>query len=253
MNIHFDCTMCGKCCHGLKLPLSIAEARSWLRRGGAVELLCEATPWPSEPPAEDIAAQLMRDRSFVGASGALPVRIAVTLVAAFDGPCPFLLPDMRCGGYEDRPAVCRIYPAELNPLVALDPARKSCPPEAWADTQPVYVVDDHPVDPAVRNLIVQARAANERDVGAKATLCTALGIDRAALANEGFVSHKPEAHDLVEALDRCPDVDEPYPISHAWRIVSNRAATRAMLEDAGAVSASEGRDDPAYLGFFPSG
>jgi hypothetical protein len=30
----FNCTACGQCCHNLKLPLGIAEAVDWLRRGG---------------------------------------------------------------------------------------------------------------------------------------------------------------------------------------------------------------------------
>ena len=89
MNIHFDCTMCGKCCHNLKLPLSIAEARSWLRRGGDVELLCDATPAIAEPDDDDAAARSVWQRSFAGTSSALPVRICVTLVAAFEGRLPF--------------------------------------------------------------------------------------------------------------------------------------------------------------------
>jgi hypothetical protein len=54
MDIDFDCTMCGKCCHDLRLPLTVTEAIAWLERGNDVQILCEALPWPEEPPAENL-------------------------------------------------------------------------------------------------------------------------------------------------------------------------------------------------------
>ena len=47
-------------------------------------------------------------------SGSLPTRVVVILTGAYEGPCPNLQPDMRCGIYEQRPLVCRIYPAEIK-------------------------------------------------------------------------------------------------------------------------------------------
>ncbi|WP_338000302.1 hypothetical protein [Burkholderia gladioli] len=44
MTVHFSCTMCGRCCHDLRLPLSIDEALAWLARGGEVQLFCDAIP-----------------------------------------------------------------------------------------------------------------------------------------------------------------------------------------------------------------
>ena len=36
-DINFECTACGKCCHYLRLALTIAEAIVWLERGGHME------------------------------------------------------------------------------------------------------------------------------------------------------------------------------------------------------------------------
>jgi hypothetical protein len=44
LDIHFDCTQCGRCCHNLKLPLSVDEAKRWAKNGHEVQLLIEATP-----------------------------------------------------------------------------------------------------------------------------------------------------------------------------------------------------------------
>src|SRR5580692_6123246 len=123
--------MCGKCCYGLRLPLTVAEALAWMGRGNEVQILCEALPWPEEPAADNLQAAHKRRRSFAAMSGSLPTRIVVILTGAFAGPCPNLQADMRCGIYEERPLVCRIYPAEINPFIQLEPAAKGCPPEAW--------------------------------------------------------------------------------------------------------------------------
>lgn len=253
-DIHFDCTMCGKCCHGLRLPLSIDEAATWLARGGSVQLMCEAHPWPTEPAENDAFGQYRRARTSAARSGGLPVRIMVTLVAAFEGACPFLLPDMRCGNYEHRPRVCRIYPAEMNPFAVLDPAGKACPPEAWDASTPLLARDGEAVDPETVALIGLSRAASIEDRDAKATLCADLGIAIAALGNEGYVAHAPDPAALSEAiarLDRGAALTAP-----EWRIASNRQSTIAMLDAAEAdavLTVNDRADGVPYIGFFPAG
>ncbi|MBN3821364.1 YkgJ family cysteine cluster protein, partial [Paraburkholderia sp. Se-20369] len=133
-DIDFACTACGKCCHDLRLPLTIDEARAWLQRGGHVELLCDAIPWPVEPEPDNALAAYKRARSTPALSGTLPVRVTTVITASYAGPCPNLQADMRCGIYLERPLVCRIYPAEINPFVELSPQGKSCPPDAWHAT-----------------------------------------------------------------------------------------------------------------------
>jgi Fe-S-cluster containining protein len=253
--IDFNCTMCGKCCNDLRLPLTVDESAAWLARGGQIQVLCEAVPWPEEPDAANLKAQHKRRRSFAAASGSLPVRVVVILAAAFAGPCPNLQADNRCGIYAERPLVCRIYPAEINPFVPLAPSNKACPPEAWAPSMP-FVRQGEIVDAELRGLIARSRNADERDAPRKAALCAALGIDRAALANEGFVVFSPAPATLRAALS---DVDagfEPPPGAFAWSIVSNQRKTIDVLISIGAIGEfADGVSDSLprsyeYLGFL---
>lgn len=261
MNIDFNCTMCGNCCHDLRLPLTVNEALAWLARGDNVQLLCEAVPWPEEPAADNLQAAHKRRRSFAAVSGSLPVRVVVILAGAFAGPCPNLQADMHCGIYETRPLVCRIYPAEINPFIELKPADKACPPEAWNSGLPPLMRGGKLVDVATLALIEQSRAADAHDVPAKRRLCEMLGIEAAALSNEGFVVHSPKREDLLAALERAstvlvghadaPVMDAPLP---EWRIVSNRRTTVDALVAVDASSVRVGPDTviPSfeYLGFF---
>ncbi len=132
MDIHFNCTQCGRCCRDTRVPLTASEAVAWLNRGHEVQLLCEASPWPPALDSEPRALHFKR-RSFTVASGSMPARVVVILVANVVGDCPNLLPSRRCGIYEIRPLVCRIYPAEVNPFVILERDKKACPQEAWTD------------------------------------------------------------------------------------------------------------------------
>jgi Fe-S-cluster containining protein len=272
MKIDFECTMCGKCCHDLRLPLTLAEALAWLQRGNEVQILCEALPWPDEPAADNPQGAYKRRRSFAAMSGSLPTRVVVILTGAFAGACPNLQADMRCGIYEERPLVCRIYPAEINPFIELTPANKGCPPEAWTPGLAPLMRGGQLVDAATAELIHQSRAADAQDAPAKQTLCALLGIDVAALANEGFVVHTPPREALLAALQQVSGAagraqrasaeeasDAPVAQAEAaalpvWRYVSNRRATVKTLESVGALGAWVDASRPAtfeYLGFFP--
>jgi len=252
--------MCGRCCHDLRLPLAVDEARAWLARGGDVQLFCDAIVWPQEPPAGDGLAQHRRRRSFAASSGALPVRVSVTLVAAFDGACPHLRADMACGAYDERPRVCRIYPAEVNPFVTLDPAAKACPADAWSEAKPPLMREGRLVDAQTAALVARSREADERDRIAKSYLCALLGYDAAALANEGFAVYAPPRARLAAALQAAQQasepLDNPEPRSpYPWRFVTNRATTLATLQSVGATASlvaqpQDAEAVPAYLGFF---
>lgn len=247
MTLNFHCTQCGECCRRFKLSLSVAEARAWLADGNPVQVLCEAIPWPMEPPAEDPVAAYKRTRSFAAASGVLPIRVLVTLVASLDKGCPNLTADNRCAIYERRPAVCRIYPAERNPFLELAPARRVCPTDAWDASGPAFAADGGYADPAVVESIRSAAAADVRDAALKERLCAALGIGAAAMANEGYVMHAPDRERLREALEGTTAPCGPV----AWRFVSERPATVEALRLVGAVA--ERADDVPfrYLSLFP--
>ncbi|WP_233886381.1 YkgJ family cysteine cluster protein [Paraburkholderia flagellata] len=255
--IPFSCTMCGKCCHDLRLPLGVDEAIEWVRDGGDVQLFCEAIPWPNDPPPEHLEALYKRGKSFAALSGVLPVRVAVTLVASFDGPCRHLQPDMRCGVYAKRPRVCRIYPAEINPFVKLTPENKKCPPDAWSAGGPVLMHGEVVVDSNLRHFIEQSREADRLDVAAKARVCATLGIDIAALANEGFAVHAPRRELVLEALVDSISTDrEPTVLSRSnqWQLVSNRSGTLTVLNEIGArvINADASPHNTQYIAFHPT-
>jgi len=225
----FNCTACGQCCHNLKLPLGIAEAVDWLRRGGQVQIICEAIPWVAEPDAADAVASHKRSISFAAMSGQLPIRVLVYLVASFDGPCPQLGANNMCGVYAHRPLTCRIYPAEVNPFVAIDPAQKACPPDAWQGVVPLMTDTLHADVRAFRQ-----RARDE--VQHKAWLCAQLGIHWSAISNQGYAIHTPDSAQLLRALLACPDTAAP-PTHGSWALTTHVAENIQTLQDMGALCA----------------
>jgi Fe-S-cluster containining protein len=250
-NINFSCVSCGKCCHDLRLPLTWYEAIDWLARKGTVEILCEALPWIDEPEASNLQAQHKRRRSFPTMSGNLPVRVIVVLTAVYTGACPNLDADFRCSIYESRPHVCRIYPAEINPFIALSPANKLCPPEAWASPAPL-MRGDTIVDDEIRLHVAQSRRHDEQEAASKQVLCALLGIHSAGLGSEGFAVHAPPADQLLEALRAgIQDVDRgDLP---AWTVLSNQASTIKALTSAGAsahFAPSTSSGPSRYIGFL---
>jgi Fe-S-cluster containining protein len=235
VDIHFKCTQCGKCCRDSRIPLTVAEAIGWLNRGHPVQLICEASPWPEGLADEDPRAAHFKRRSFAAMSGTLPTRVVVNLVANNAGACPNLLPDMRCGIYEDRPLVCRIYPAEINPSVALNPAKKACPPEAWTRDLPILQRNGSVMNEVVRQDVRSWRDADAVDVPLKSRLCVALNIMDAALVHEAVLIYSPATDTLLSALARAAQGDDDGPGSAQWRFVSERTETLRELAANGAT------------------
>ena len=251
-DINFECTACGKCCHDLRLALTIAEAIVWLERGGHMELICEAIPWPVEPEPGNAQAEYKRVRSSPAMSGSLPVRISIVLAAAFDGACPNLGADMRCGIYEERPLVCRIYPAEINPFVVLTPENKACPSDAWQKTP----LQRHGilVDATTVERVEQSRRANQLEAPLRMQVCLELGLNHAALANEGFVMISPDSEALLTALRKIRATPESQDAAAQWTFVSNRAGTLETLLSVGAtghLAEPTAAGNSRYHGFFP--
>jgi Fe-S-cluster containining protein len=250
MTIHFECTQCGKCCHNLRLTLSVDEAIAWAGRGHTVQVLAEALPWPQDPEPETPVSAYDKARSFPAMSGEIPVRIAVSLVAYHDGACPHLLPDMRCGNYEERPRICRIYPLERRPLTAWRPEERLCPPEAWTPDWPVLERGGEPAEPVDARIIEDHRRVALEDVPALTAACQDLGLDSAAFANEGLAVHTPVPAVLADALRTARDGTALSASERQWRIVTNRGATHSMLISAG-CSAGIVQRGSDYLGSFP--
>jgi Fe-S-cluster containining protein len=233
VNLHFNCTQCAKCCRHTKVPLTVAEAIDWLDDGHDVQVICEATPWM---PADAARADYLVARSFAARSGALPMRVAVTLVANIAGDCPNLLADLRCGIYERRPLICRIYPAETNPFIQLEPQKKSCPPEAWAPGQPLLQRDERIASKVIRNNIRRWRERNTRDVSAKVQLCAALNLITASVAQEGFFIYSPQIGVLHDVLRHVGVAGEATASDVQWTLVSDREETLQRLIQAGAIA-----------------
>jgi len=247
MAVHFSCTQCGKCCHGLRLTLSAEEAAVWAGNGHAVQILCEALPVvPGAVDADDPDTV----RSFAAVSGEMPIRIAATLVAWHDGACPHLLPDMRCGNYAARPRICRIYPLDRLAGVRFDTRGKVCPPEAWEERHPPLTDGVRIFDPEAVAVLAQHREIARRDVALMEALCRKLGIGAAAFAGEGLAVHTPEPAALLGALQELAEGFAAPEGPGGWTIVTNRAATFAMLAGASCEAAMVARG-AGYLGSFP--
>lgn len=244
MDVRFTCVGCGRCCHDLRLPLSVDEAIGWIERGGTVEILCDASPLLIEQ--NDPQMRYRSERAVPATSGALPIGVSLTLVATFAGACPHLQADLRCGAYDRRPEACRIYPAELRPGLEINPAAKQCPPEAWGPD------GDRFADPETAAAVDRARAAGLADVEAKARLAALLGLDRAALANEGLVVWRSDPDVLLAALYRAqeyrPQGDAPAP-GTTWTFVSGRQSTLDLIAAADGVGMSDAAlaDDVDYI------
>ncbi len=223
-------------------------------RGHSVQVLCDAVPWPSEPAAGDRPAAHRARRSAPVMSGTMPTRVTVILAADSHAACPNLGDDQLCAIYDHRPLVCRVYPFEINPFVALDAARKSCPPQAWSGDRPLRQRHGQLLDRSVLDDIERSRRTDERDVPTKARLCAALGYQWAALANEGFVVYSPPTQILLAELIRAGGGGAPQ-VEARWRFVSNQRATVAAISDIGAIGSFASEVDAAvfrYLGFRPA-
>lgn len=247
---HFSCTGCGRCCHGLRLMLDVEEAVAWAARGGLVQILCHAAPDTGE---RSEAADYKRQRRFDARSGDLTIQVQVILVAQFEGPCPNLRPDMGCGIYDERPNVCRIYPAEIIPGRRMNPSNKLCPPEAWNDREPPFLADDGRIlDRVTSEATANARAAGLLDLRTRQSLVAALGINVAALENDGFTVWTIDHAELLPVLRAAmasaddPVVENTVP---EWCFASPRAETATLISSAGAAVMTG--PWPPHLDFLP--
>jgi hypothetical protein len=215
------------------------EVVPWIARGGAVELWCDAVADVGDDGEAE--AHYRYERSFAGVSGSLPIRVGVQAVAAFDGACPHLVADMRCGAYEARPRTCRIYPAEVVPGRVLDPAAKSCPPEAWSGAPVMF-------DAETRGAAAAFQRAHVADQPVRARVAALLGLGRAALRNEGFVVVRPAPGLLAEVIAAALKGEGE--VERAWHLLSPRAATLSLMEDAGAAALACAGDAADFVALY---
>ena len=196
--LRFACNGCGVCCKGRLIPLTLNESRQWLQRGHDVAVILEAfdeSLWPSEPEKFRHNAK----RAAQIDSGNTTINVIAIFAANALTQCPNLDDQDRCGIYEERPLVCRIYPAEISPFITLDPANKVCPPDVWEAGE--IIVSDQVVDPAVRIKIAQSRDADRLDAHAKVAICESMDMTVAAWKQNALVVYLPDRQHLMTALE----------------------------------------------------
>src|SRR5450631_3115069 len=224
------------CCRKTKVPLTVPETTEWLNAGHQVQLICEASPWLEAPPIDTPKRAHFKRRSFAASSGSIQVRVIAILVANVPEGCPNLMADMRCGIYERRPLVCRIYPAEINPFVQLKVENKACPPEAWAQEHPLLQRQGRVMSEAIREDIQRSRDADALDVDVKRRLCAAMHVVDAAVTLEGFLVYSPPIPILRNAIASAIENADAAPANTEWRFVSDRVETIERLANAGAAA-----------------
>ena len=194
-----------------------------------MEIFCEAHPYVDG----DARAEHRRRRSFRVKCGTAVTHVTAILVGVISGSCQNLGEDLKCRIYERRPMVCRIYPAEISPFIQLNVATKACPPEAWTSGE-TLVRDGRLVDDDLRRLVELSKQTDRDDVPQKMLVCCNLGLSVSAVADEGYVMHRPESSALLAALRRARTADlsglRQVP---GWRLYSPESRTRETLANRG--------------------
>ncbi|QVM97564.1 YkgJ family cysteine cluster protein [Pseudomonas sp. SORT22] len=242
-DIRFDCTGCGKCCTGHHVPLTLSEARHWAGSGGQVIVLVEAFLANGLGLPAEQREHAMR-RSWPVPCGSSEAWVTITFAAFNPGRCRNLDDDNRCGIYEIRPLVCRIYPMEINPHIPLRPEAKDCPGEAW-QSGPALIHGNQLVDKRLAELIERSRQADRDDIRAKVAICQALGIDVSALKGNGFTAYLPDTAALAQALQQ-PALEQPLA---PWTLHVVDPQLSAELEACGAQVCSEPGLYYSFIGF----
>lgn len=242
MNTHFSCVGCGKCCSDHHVPLTLEEARHWAADGGNVIVLVEGflasglgLPQQQREHAER--------RSVVVPSGNTEAFVAITFAAYNAGRCRNLDEDNRCGIYERRPLVCRIYPMEINPHIPLNPSAKDCPPESW-EQGPALIVGGELMDAELAELIRRSRQADRDDVQTKESVCALLGIRTTALKGDGFTAYLPDMQAFAQAIDTA--TAQPM-TANQWVFHVSAMDIAEQLLDAGAQIATEVPTNYAFI------
>jgi Fe-S-cluster containining protein len=200
MNTTFSCVGCGKCCTDHHVPLTLSEARMWPADGGQVIVLVEAFLQNGLGLPEQQREHAER-RSLKVRSGESQVYVAITFAAYNVGRCRNLDEENLCRIYERRPLVCRIYPAEINPHIPLNPQAKDCPPESWQQG-PALIVGGELVDQELVELIQRSRQADRDDISIKDAICGLLGIRVTALKGDGFAAYLPDMQAFAAVIDQ---------------------------------------------------
>ncbi len=235
INTRFSCVGCGKCCNDHYVPLTLEESRQWAADGGTLIVLVEAFLENGHGVAAE-QFEHARRRSIRVSSGTTRAWLAITFAAYNNGPCRNLNADNRCGIYERRPLVCRIYPAEINPHIPLRADRKDCPPESW-EQGPALIVGGQLVDRELAGLIERSRQADREDIEAKAAICARLGISTTALKGNGFATYLPDMHRFMASIAEVREGRAARSAEQPWAFqLADEDSAQALLAHGAAVT-----------------
>jgi Fe-S-cluster containining protein len=201
MDIHYACTSCGKCCHGHHISLTLGEAMQWIRDTNDRLIVLVEAFLDNGLGISELQRDHAQRRSVRMRCGDTHAYVAIIFAVYNPAVCPFLTEDKRCGIYDRRPLVCRIYPFEINPHIQLQREFKDCPSEAWDESGPAVYRNGRFVNDELMRLIEQSRQADRDEIGAKAEVCRRLGIDVAALKGDGFATYLPDPQTMLAAME----------------------------------------------------
>jgi len=212
--LRFACNGCGVCCKERLIPLTLQESRQWLQRGHDVAVILEAfdeSLWPAD--SEKFKHNAKRASQIH--SGNAKINVIAIFAANALTQCPNLDDQNQCGIYEERPLVCRIYPAEISPFITLDPADKVCPPEVWEAGE--IIVSDREANPSLQVKIAQSRDEDRLDAHAKVAICESMDMTVAAWKENALAVYLPDRQSLMTALNHSDS--EIRRVGHtSWRV-----------------------------------
>lgn len=236
---YFNCSQCGSCCQGWKVPLSISEALSWIERGNEIEILTEGSFYIKTDESYDPSIPYKLERMFAASTGKRNFYVRPIVVASFQKRCPNLMSDNRCAIYEQRPLTCRIYPAEINPFIKLNEGHKKCPPASWSKGHEILSSSAGTYRKQYAQLIDVARNTAISDMKYWAHICHTLSIACCALVGEGYAVYKVTYGKFYHAVKMALDSIDNGPVvfNDKYVVLSNRKKTVDALAAHGAAHA----------------
>ncbi|RMP42532.1 hypothetical protein ALO95_200106 [Pseudomonas syringae pv. antirrhini] len=239
----FECVGCGECCKGRFLPLTLEETVAWLGRGHEVVIMLEgfdSSNWPTSSQAYEHHSR----RSALVKSGVSTARVIPIFAGNNLNACPNLQADNACAIYEQRPLVCRIYPREINPFIALAPEAKECPPESWIQDGDPDLADTETSQYA--GLIYRSRSADRQDAAIKLAVCDRLDFRSAGWKGDGLVVYQPSIETLLRAIEQSQNEKSIQPITQ-WTLVAATETLRRELLAKGLTVQSSSECSAAFV------
>lgn len=195
--IRFACNGCGTYRKGWLVPLTLYETRQWLKRGHEVAILLKVFDELYWSLSQQEFAHA-KGRAVEATSGDASIHVIARFAGNSLNSYQNLGDNKNRGIYGERPLVCRIYPAEINSFITLNPANKICTPDVWEEGEVLFTV--RIIDPALVKHIERSQKADRDDARAKIALCEILGLNVAAWKGNAFTVYLLDREQLLVAF-----------------------------------------------------